>query len=935
MNPITSIHDTPGSDDSAKGAKQSLFNRIAAYPKRFRLGTLLTIAFVFIVVSAVGITALIGFLNCESVAGNLAGHLSDTDSELIIQHLDTYLTTPHQINQLQSDSIRLGQVPIRDQERLKLHFLELSYRFPTIEAFCYANQEDGDYSIVSSVGGMGVANETERFWGISSEFTNHSFDEFLINREGQVITKTLSLPDYDPRTRPWYQAAVDAEGPVWTPVYIWLEGVVSIDAVLPVYTDSGGLRGVLDTALTLSGIGEYLKNLTSSEEEIAIIIERSGLLIATSTDQNIFKEKNGELIRLFIQDTRDPVLEKIASHLFSGDGKREEITERQQFLSDIQGTRYLVTITPYQDPYGLDWLIILVFPESEYLGDVAKQNAVIAFLIIISIIGTSLVCILLARWITKPITVMNEHAKKIASGKWVYWNEPDRHDELGELWRSFKSMADQLQATFTSLKLSEERYYSLFESSADALLLLLGFHPVAINRAGIEMFGMSGEEIQTKDIRELFFEVGTCIGEMIESFDIVPGKEFEEKTLSRPEKGDERFLNIRLTRIPAEESSLFLAHIRDITDERKAIITIAEQKVLRESYARINMILTHLPDPTFVIDEKGTVLFWNKAIEEMTHVRSEDIIGKGDYIYGEALYGEKRPVLIDFALHPELSDNTLYPIIERSEDLFMAHIWFRKREKRRFFSIFASPLYNQEGIVIGAIESVRDITPLKMAEDGLLLANKKLSLLSSVTRHDIVNKVMISNAYLHFLLESLSDPEQAHAAAGIKSSLDEIETIISFTRIYEELGSSVPVWQDVAEKFRSAANNLDCTDVTIEIAIADIFILADPLFEKVCYNLLENALRHGETLTRITITATELSDRLQILVRDNGKGVPDDEKERIFKRGFGKNTGYGLFLVREILSLSHITIAEKGSYGNSCIMILEVLRDHFRRGDGS
>ncbi len=904
-----------------------------AYPKRFRLGTLITIAFVLIVVSAVGVTSLLGFLNNESVASHLAGHLSDTDSELIVQHLDTYLKTPHQINQLQSDSIRLGQLPFRDQERLKHHFLELSYRFPTIEAFCYASQDDGNYSIVSSVGGMGVANETERYWGISSELTNHSFDEFLINREGQVITKTLSLPDYDPRTRPWYQAAVHAEGPVWTPIYMWLEGVVSIDAVLPVYSDSGDLLGVLDTALTLSGIGEYLKNLSSSQDEIAIIIERSGLLVATSTDQNIFKEENGQLIRLSIQDTGDPILEKIASYLYSGDGKRDEITKRQQFLCEVQGTRYLVTITPYLDSYGLDWLIVLVFPESEYLGDAARQNAVTAFLILISIIGTSLVCMLLARWITKPIRVLNEHAKEIATGRWVSLNEPDRYDELGELWRSFKSMADQLQATFTSLKFSEERYYSLFESSADALLLLSGSHLVAINRAGTEMFRVFCEEIQKKNIRDLFFEVGTCIGEMIQSFSLVEGKEYEEKTLSRLEKGGERFLNIRLTRIPAEESSLFLVHIRDITDERKAIITIAEQKVLRESYARINMILTHLPDPTFVIDEKGTVLSWNHAIEEMTHVRSEDIVGKGDYIYGEALYGKKRPVLIDLALHPELSLQELYSSIDRSEDLYMAHVWFQKREKRRFFSIYASPLYNQDGMVIGAIESIRDITSYKIAEDALILANKKLSLLSSVTRHDIVNKIMISNAYLHLLLESLPDPEQAHAAAEIKRSLDEIEQIISFTRIYEELGLSVPVWQDVAEKFRSAASSLDCKDVAIEIAIADLFILADPLFEKVCYNLLENALRHGETLTRISITASESSDCLQILVSDDGKGVPDDEKESIFKRGFGKNTGYGLFLVREILSLSRITITEKGQWGNSCIMVIEVLPDHYKRGN--
>jgi hypothetical protein len=209
-------------------------------------------------------------------------------------------------------------------------------------------------------------NGTERFYGISNSQTNHSFTEYRLLEDGSLGEKTLIIPDYDPRTRPWYQAAVQAHGPAWTPVYMWLEGVVSIDAVSPVYSSDGSLMGVMDTSLTLSGIGDFLQNLKISEHGQAFIIDSTGRIIAASTILEPYKRENGNIVLLNASDSKDPVIEEVTKVIFKNDKPFSSLTDRQQFTSTNGTESKLVQVRPYQDPYGLDWLIVVVIPENDF-----------------------------------------------------------------------------------------------------------------------------------------------------------------------------------------------------------------------------------------------------------------------------------------------------------------------------------------------------------------------------------------------------------------------------------------------------------------------------------------------------------------------------------------------------------------------------------------
>ncbi|MDD1727767.1 MAG: HAMP domain-containing histidine kinase [Methanospirillum sp.] len=141
-----------------------------------------------------------------------------------------------------------------------------------------------------------------------------------------------------------------------------------------------------------------------------------------------------------------------------------------------------------------------------------------------------------------------------------------------------------------------------------------------------------------------------------------------------------------------------------------------------------------------------------------------------------------------------------------------------------------------------------------------------------------------------------------------------------------------PAWlrvEDIVQKERAQSI---FSDISIEVNTGDLEIFVDPMFSKVCYNLLENALRHGEHVTRISISFHEIPDRGILVFEDDGVGVVRSDKPMIFKRGFGKNTGLGLFLTAEILSITGISIKETGEEGKGARFELTIPFSAYRYG---
>ncbi|HVP96930.1 PAS domain-containing sensor histidine kinase [Methanoregula sp.] len=226
-----------------------------------------------------------------------------------------------------------------------------------------------------------------------------------------------------------------------------------------------------------------------------------------------------------------------------------------------------------------------------------------------------------------------------------------------------------------------------------------------------------------------------------------------------------------------------------------------------------------------------------------------------------------------------------------------------------------------------------DITETKLAQESLTQANKKLNLLNNVTRHDILNQLSALLGFLELSRQKTTDPQLIDYLAREEQAANAIRSQILFTRDYQNIGVHSPQWHNVPETVSLALASIDLHSILVDMRIPAVEIYADPLLEKVFYNLIENSIRHGERVSRIDFSCRESGTGIILRYHDNGVGVSPDDKDRLFQKGFGKNTGLGLFLSQEILSITGLTITEKGEPGKGACFEIAVPREAYRFTD--
>lgn len=228
--------------------------------------------------------------------------------------------------------------------------------------------------------------------------------------------------------------------------------------------------------------------------------------------------------------------------------------------------------------------------------------------------------------------------------------------------------------------------------------------------------------------------------------------------------------------------------------------------------------------------------------------------------------------------------------------------------------------------------TVVDITENKQAQEALTAANKKLNLLNNITRHDILNQLTTLIGFLEISRNDTRDPDLLRYIAKEEAAAHAIKSQILFTRDYQDVGVHSPKWQNVAETVSLAIATIDLRGVEVPLDLRQVQVFADPLLEKVFYNLIENSLRHGERVTKICLRAEETADGMDLVIEDNGIGVPAAAKEKIFRREYFKNTGFGLFLTREILAITGLSITENGIPGTGARFVIHAPKGMYRTG---
>ncbi|WP_214084325.1 PAS domain S-box protein [Methanoculleus sp.] len=250
--------------------------------------------------------------------------------------------------------------------------------------------------------------------------------------------------------------------------------------------------------------------------------------------------------------------------------------------------------------------------------------------------------------------------------------------------------------------------------------------------------------------------------------------------------------------------------------------------------------------------------------------------------------------------------------------------------ERRLLSILKSPKLRPDGTVEYVVCSAEDITERRRAEDGVLLANKKLNILNSVTRHDILNQTTVLAMLLQVVEEGSTDAETIEFVRKAAYATERLTRQVEFTREYQDIGVQSPRWQNVSDVIVRAKDQLAACPYRLRVDTGAVEIYADPLILKVFYNLLENAVRHGETVSTVRFLSKESEDGLKLICEDDGVGIDPASKKYLFRRGYGKHTGYGLYLVREILSITGITIQETGEPGGGARFEMTVPKGAYR-----
>ncbi len=436
-----------------------------------------------------------------------------------------------------------------------------------------------------------------------------------------------------------------------------------------------------------------------------------------------------------------------------------------------------------------------------------------------------------------------------------------------------------------------------------------------LNDQFLDCFHVSKEELKGKKIehsalaryitREHLDAIEKALEGQEQSFDVhfdalEEDRFFKMKFIPFVFEGGERAVVIILEDIT--EMKKYQQDLEEQVRQRTAEL-VKTNDALQESEYRFRQVTENAEEWIWEVDADGKYRYSSNAVERILGYSPEELVFK-KYFYD----------LFDPNVREDLKKSA-FAIIEQKEPF--QHFFNQNIHKNGSIVILeksGSPILDESGNLTGYRGADMNITERKRAEDAIKKANKQIILLNSVTRHDVLNQLNTLTGYLGIMKKMQNDEKMAELIRIEQQVAETIRRQITFTRDYQNIGVQPPQWNRINNTITKALTTIDLSGTAVIVEPNTLEIYTDFLIEKVFFNLIDNSLRHGEKVTRIHIGFHEGDSGLSIIYKDNGIGVPDEEKEQIFERGFGKNTGYGLFLVREILSITGLSIKENGIF---------------------
>jgi signal transduction histidine kinase/DNA-binding NarL/FixJ family response regulator len=420
--------------------------------KAIPLRLILVIPFVVQIFAAVGLTGYLSLRNGQKAVNDLADRLQGEVSTRISQHLDSYMATPKKVVQNNWDAIEMDLLDVEDTKILGNYFWKQLKNFQV--GYILYGFQSGKFLATGYFDDNHITiDEVSPELNKNKKLYIHKTDT-QGNRAGIDIVLEASFFQKEA----WYTEAVKQRDFIWSPVYNWETEPyhLNVAASRPVYDRKGKLHGVIGVEQRLARISHFLGDLKVSPSGKTFIVERNGLLIGSSVDEQPFTLTKGKPQRLKATESKDPLVKATAQHLEERIRNLDTLNETQQIEFDLDGDRQFVQVTPWKDELGLDWLMVVVVPEADFMGQI-NANTRTTIILCLSALGLAIALgLYTSRWITKPILQLSLASEAIADGKFDGQVEESNFKELGVLAQSFNRMAGQLKESFAFLANTNE-----------------------------------------------------------------------------------------------------------------------------------------------------------------------------------------------------------------------------------------------------------------------------------------------------------------------------------------------------------------------------------------------------------------------------------------------------------------------------------------------
>ncbi|WP_041565677.1 hybrid sensor histidine kinase/response regulator [Nostoc punctiforme] len=418
------------------------------------LRLVLVLPFVLQIFAAVGLTGYLSLRNGQQAVNDLASRLQREVSDRIDQHLDSYLNTARQLAEINGDAIDLKLLDTQDLEQLG-HFFWKQMQLYNVGYISFGSK-------ISEFASSGKFFDDGRITVSEvSQRRNGDRDEHLYNADAQGNRVSLAIvnKNYNFAKESWYADTVKAGKPIWSKIYQWETSpeTLSVSANRPVYDRDKNLIGVIGIDQRLSQISNFLRSLKASPSAKTFILERNGLIVASSSTEQPYKLINGKPKRLQASDSSDLLIRAATTHLIEHLGNFSNIKENQQLDFILNHERQFVQVTPWRDEWGLDLLVVVAVPESDFMGQINANTHTTILLCLGALTLATILGVYTSRWIARPILHLSQASESIAAGELNQQVEIPSVNELGRLAQSFNRMAQQLRDSFTTIEQTNQQ----------------------------------------------------------------------------------------------------------------------------------------------------------------------------------------------------------------------------------------------------------------------------------------------------------------------------------------------------------------------------------------------------------------------------------------------------------------------------------------------